>query len=276
MGAGLLVSLPCHPIHNYNLTYSGYFKMSFNPNHYDPKTIADIVFPSHSASDVIHDILSGDLPFPLSGKNGILLYGVSGTGKSTLATLLPDAIEAAKSGHPADKLYVKVQPGSNGTTVIGQIANRVLTLPLTGTRHYIVLDEVDNLTDAAMLSLKSAMNTDNAIFILTTNYLHEIEVGVISRCHRVGFNAAPPDAWLPLFKRVLTDLGAIIPPDAQIRPIISGCNGCARDIVTSAFRVSSKQKRTGGSTTGAAQGISRGTVGQILTSTKPSNAGQRP
>ena len=35
----------------------------------------DIVFPSQRSSDVIHDIVSGQKPFPISGKSGILLYG---------------------------------------------------------------------------------------------------------------------------------------------------------------------------------------------------------
>lgn len=217
--------------------------MTFNPNHYDPKSIADIVFPSQRSSDVIHDIISGDLPFPMSGKNGILLYGVPGTGKSALAKLLPDAIEAVRSGETADKLYVQVKQGSNGAAVINQVSARALTVPFTGTHSYFVLDEVDNLTDAAMLSLKSAMNTPNTIYVLTTNYVSKIEAGVISRCHPVAFNAAPAQSWLPLFKRVLTDRGAVIPADSVLLPIIAGCNGAARDIVTAAFTLANQQRR---------------------------------
>jgi DNA polymerase III gamma/tau subunit len=127
---------------------------------------------------------------------------------------------------------------------------------------------VDNLTDAAMLSLKSAMNTPSTIFILTTNYFSKMEMGVKSRCHRVEFNAAPAQAWLPLFRRVLHDLGAIIPQDAALLPIIAGCNGSARDVVTAAAQLANRQKRLAGLSQSVAQSVPqptlRGTVGDIL------------
>lgn len=92
---------------------------------------------------------------------------------------------------------------------------------------------------------------------------------MVSRCHRVEFNAAPAQAWIPLFKRVLRDLGAVVPHDSLILPIVAAFNGCTRDIVDAAFDVAIEQKRLGVSSTStvqtSAQPTPRGTAGEILT-----------
>ena len=45
----------------------------------------------------LHAVLSGMINFPANGISGLLLYGVYGTGKTTMANLLPGWIETAKT-----------------------------------------------------------------------------------------------------------------------------------------------------------------------------------
>ena len=47
--------------------------------------------------------------------------------------------------------------------------------------HFVVLDEVDFLTDAAKASFKALMNRTNVVFIMTTNHLNEVDLGVQNR-----------------------------------------------------------------------------------------------
>ena len=65
---------------------------------YTPSNINDIVYHSVVERKLINDIAAGTIQFPACGKNGILLYGIYGTGKTTLARLLPEAIERGKGG----------------------------------------------------------------------------------------------------------------------------------------------------------------------------------
>lgn len=195
-----------------------------------PKSVGDIVFASDDDKGLVTGIVSGTMPFPAFGKNGILLYGINGTGKSELAKLLPDAMEAVKTGGQAFARFERIQNGNNGGALIERLQGQAQLVPFAS-HNYFVLDEVDNLTTLSMPSLKSLMNMPQSIFVMTTNHFSKIELGVRNRCYCIAFNAAPAENWLPLARRMLTDAGILTVSDAALLGVIATGKGSARDIL---------------------------------------------
>ena len=206
---------------------------------YEPKTIKDIIWGNAESRLRIEDIVSGAEALPYCGKSAILLYGAFGTGKTTLANLLPNAIEKGRADEylAIDADFIACQQGFNGPQVMSLI-ERVLSKTSFNASglHYFVLDEVDNLTKLAQQSLKSALNTNRGIFILTTNNISELDKGLKDRCVLVEMNAAAVSDYLPLAKNLVSDMGVVMSDD-DLLPTISAAKGSLRNLIHNVERL---------------------------------------
>jgi DNA polymerase III delta prime subunit len=195
-------------------------------NGLNPNCLNDFLFSSATEKKKLEYILSQKMPFPFAGKNGILLHGTWGTGKSTLAELLPELFEASHAGEWNLSQNICEMSAANRDSVmtdmfrcggglsITSIANAVyasadkVSLWHQSNYHYFVFDEVDKLTVGAQQSLKAVMGVKRCMFFYTTNYLNKVDVGVQNRCHLVEMNQVVDLAsYVPLGQAILKVMG---------------------------------------------------------------------
>lgn len=104
-----------------------------------PQSHKDIVFPTQKVAQFVERIVTNRLQFPVTGKNGLLILCPNGMGKTTLARLLPSAMETHRSGNSA--IYVicnNIAVDENGVTLIGAISNTSQYVPIDAGRHYFI------------------------------------------------------------------------------------------------------------------------------------------
>jgi replication-associated recombination protein RarA len=216
----------------------------------EPTKLSDVRLPSKQIERTISDIINGMYGFPTNSINGIILEGPNGTGKSLVATLLPDAIEAQFSGKPADAIIRSCRSPNNGLKALQKIADSTTVKPFKGQRYrYYVLDEVDHLTSDAMAELKMVMNpieqsSISAVFIMTTNRIENIDNGVRSRSIEISFVEDQIYARVPIVKDILLSHGisdaATFSDEILYNLILKECNGDVRKIILESTRLANQ------------------------------------
>jgi replication factor C subunit 2/4 len=114
-----------------------------------------------------------------------LFTGPSGTGKTTMALALCDAIAGELIHIPSQHCTVAELEESLRMTQY---------VPMAGKRFWFVLvDEADQMTDKAQLALLSKLDStgriDGCVFVFTCNSTERLEARFLSRCLQIEFSS---------------------------------------------------------------------------------------
>ena len=175
-------------------------------NKYKPTNLGEVIYPSEAVRIRIQAYMSGNL------EGNLLLWGPNGTGKTSVADLLPAYINNGDAHVDTNYEAILKKDDLNG-----YIANSCSIAEWGGhKKHFMVFHEFDNAEDEVN-ELWTAMDkySDKLMVIITTNDPMSVHKSLRSRCDEVHFPALTARQVLRRSQSILDQEGLTL-PDAQV------------------------------------------------------------
>ena len=165
---------------------------------YRPTTLDEYVFHNEAHKKAFTQ-MAKDKTFP-----HLLLSGVQGSGKTTIAQILIDALEFES----ADILIINASDENSVDNMRDKIKNFIGTFAMSGFK-VVLLEEADYLSKSAQAVLRKYMEDEHstARFILTCNYMHLIMPAISSRAQHYTFKAADKNEITEFAAKILISEG---------------------------------------------------------------------
>ncbi len=181
---------------------------------YRPKNISEFVFANEQVARQVKRYAEGKALRPL------VLYGPNGTGKSTLADLIPKALED-------DRVVVnKVKAEDlNSNAEVRKIFTRSkqfdkMFAPEGQSRNYTVIEEV-NFDPRAKGAMRESLDEMEGrdLIIFTTNELDKLDPGLLSRAEVVEVPPVSAERFLTRAQEILKAEGVDL-DDASVLEVL--------------------------------------------------------
>ena len=191
---------------------------------YRPSKLGDVVGQEHFVMDATHWAVNKEMP-------NLLIYGGSGTGKTTVALALATSILGKESASnffevnaSDDRRLETVRTKIKEIAQSGSIGN----VPF----RIILLDEMDGMTNDAQAALKRMMErySKNIRFIITCNNRNKIIYALQSRCANYHFKRITFELVEEVITTILKSEGHPIPDG--LRQFIYAFDGDLRRTIT--------------------------------------------
>lgn len=179
-----------------------------NIKKYSPQSLSEVIYPNIATERRITAFANGLLT------GHLMLHGPNGTGKSTIARLLPiamDGISASIEPLDADDLLSQ-------DDIKSYLARSIQLAKLGGLkRHFVVLNEFDKTSASRFDNFWRAMDDlgSELVVIITSNEPMNIHRSIRSRCIDVEMPAITASAFQSTAKKLLTAQGLAL-PDQQL------------------------------------------------------------
>jgi DNA polymerase III delta prime subunit len=174
---------------------------------YAPRDLKEMIYPSQAAAIRIDAYASGGLG------GHILLFGPNGTGKTTVANLLVQAI-----GGPNAHLEGKHFDELLGMPKLGDHMQRGCAAArfISGGKYHLIFNEFDE-AKKNVSQFWTALDAcgESAMVIITTNNLMRISQSIRSRCDLIEFAGVSASSALNRIQYILRAEGLTL-PDAQV------------------------------------------------------------
>jgi DNA polymerase III delta prime subunit len=172
--------------------------MSFTTK-YAPNSLQEVVISDPIVKDALDSYVCYGNMQPL------LLYGLNGIGKSSIAHLLPSAMEEEQSVSSMNSLQDEFNKVSDVKKFFKQKHAFSLFAQMAGQkRSYFILDELDFNSKVAFEFRKKLDDLPSYVqFIFTTNYFESVDVGIRDRCLCLHITAATAQDWLPRIREIM-------------------------------------------------------------------------
>ena len=166
---------------------------------YRPTTLDNVILDKYNRV-ILEKIISDDIP-------NMIFYGPPGTGKTTSAINLVKAYQQQNNNSGNEMiLHLNASDERGVDTIRSQIQTFVKLRPLFGKgRKFVLLDEIDYMTENAQLGLKHLMNhtSNDVCFILICNYISKLNISIRNSCMVFRFNSLPRDKIYDFLTSVL-------------------------------------------------------------------------
>ena len=175
---------------------------------YAPQNLNEVIYPNTATALRINGYATKQL------EGHIMLHGPNGTSKTSVAKLLPYAIDG-QNAVIEDKHFDDVLGQKN---LKDYLRNACSYNQFTGgSKFYLVFNEFDN-TSNKLHKLWTAMDdlSDMLMVIIATNEPMSIHKSIRSRCSLIQMPAVTANAFLPRAQQILKAEGLVL-PDYQVQ-----------------------------------------------------------